>query len=187
MLHVVAGVLRSVSGHKSTESVGGVMRLPKRTIPIGIGLTLAVVAGVVGYAYFTGEGTGTGSAEVGTASPWDVTDITTAGPALLPNSGTQTVSYTITNASDGQQSLNAVEVTLADDGGNVLNSEAEDAPVEGCLVSWFVVDNTGAPTTPASLAGGASVTGSATVTMSDPGVNQNACQGVSPQIIVTAS
>lgn len=155
-------------------------------------VSVAVVVGVIGgtiaaYAYFTSQGSGSGAASVGTATPWTVSGVSTTGGPLKPASGTETIGYTVTNSSSGQQKLNAVTVSVVNDGsGNVLNSASGDAAVAGCLVSWFSVDNSGAPSA-ANLAGGGSVTGSATVTMTDSGTSQDACQGVSPKLNVVAT
>ena len=93
----------------------------------------------------------------------------------------------MTNGSDGRQQLTAAAVALAADGtGNVLDSASSDAAVPGCLATWFSVDNAAAPVVPVTLAGGDSVTGSATVTLTDPGANQDACQGVSPKLNISA-
>lgn len=164
------------------------MRFVNKRTAIGAAVLIGVGGGAFGaYAYFTSGGTGTGNATVGTASDFEIEADPPTGPALLPGAGTQTLNYTVTNVGDGQQQLTSVVVTVSDDGsGNVLNTAAANAAVPGCLVSWFTVDNTGAPAA-TTLASGAAATGSATLTMPNAAVNQDPCQGVSPQLTITAT
>ena len=64
-------------------------------------IALLALTSVAAYAYWTSTGSGTGSATVGTDSPWQVdTDAATGGP-LTPGGPSQTVGYTITNNSTG--------------------------------------------------------------------------------------
>ena len=159
----------------------------KKLVAVGVAAVAVFASGVAAYAYFTSTGRGTGTATVGSATPWVVSEVATAGGPLLPGAGTQTVTYRVTNGSTGQQQLHAVVVSVAADGtGNVLNAAAVNAAVPGCRAEWFAVDNTGAPQ-PANLAGGAGVTGSAKVTMRDSGTSQDPCQAVSPGVVVSVT
>ena len=159
----------------------------KRTVAVAVAVAVVLMGGAA-YAFFTSTGAGTGGATVGTASPWLVSNVGATGGPLLPGSGVQAVTYTVTNGSDGRQQLNSVAASVAADAnGNVLDTANSNAPVPGCLAAWFAVDNAGAPTTPAVLAGGGSVTGTANVTMTDSGTNQNSCQSISPELSITVS
>ena len=169
------------------------IRRPRRRAVLAGASVLLLVGGGTAYGYFTSQGTNTASTTVGSVSPWTVTgptgsgNPTTSTGVMLPGSGTLTVSYAALNPSNGNQYLNSAVVTIsADTNGNVLNTAAANAPVTGCLASWFTVSNTGAPA-PQNVAGGAHVAGSATVSMSKPNVSQNACQGVSPQVTITVN
>ena len=71
----------------------------------GLAIVLAGAISLAGagaaLAYFTSTGSGTGNVTVGTSSNWKVTTVAPTGPALLPNSGTDTVGYTVANQSCG--------------------------------------------------------------------------------------
>jgi hypothetical protein len=149
-------------------------------LPLSAVVALALAAGA--FAYFTSTGSGTGQASVGSPSNWTVTTGTASG-TMYPGAGTTTIPYTVTNASSGHQDLTGTTTSVKQDGsGNITQNGAS---VSGCLASWFSTANT----SPASndLAGGASETGSVTVSMSDAPTTQNACQGASPDILVSAS
>jgi hypothetical protein len=154
----------------------------KRSIAaLSVVAVLALAGGA--YAYFTSTGSGTGSVTVGSASPWTVNPNAATGTSLLPGSGTQTITYTVTNASQGNQKLSGTTAQVASSSGNVTSG---GTAVPGCLASWFTVNNTSPAAT--DLAGGASTTGSLTVTMQDtPTINQNVCQTVTPDITISAS
>jgi hypothetical protein len=82
--------------------------------------------------------------------------------------------------------LNTTTAALTASGADVVTGAGAGTPVVGCLTSWFVVTNT--PPTATDLAGGASLTGgSLTVTMNNAAVSQDVCQGVLPQITISAS
>jgi hypothetical protein len=153
----------------------------KRAIATLIAIGALVVAGGA-FAYFTASGSGTGQAAVGSASPWTVAFQTTTG-TMYPGAGTATLPYTITNAGSGNQKLATTAASVnADVNGNVTS---HGTAVTGCLASWFTAANT--PPSAADLAAGAHTTGSVAVTMADANANQNACQGVTPDITVSAS
>jgi len=143
---------------------------------------VAMAAVVAAIAYFTGTGSGTGQAQVGTSTPWGVTFGATTG-TMYPGSGSSTVHYTVTNNGSGSQRLNTTTASVATDGsGNVTSS---GTPVSGCLATWFSAANT--PPAAVTLAPAASTTGSAAVTMAESGTNQDACKNVTPDIVISAS
>jgi hypothetical protein len=151
----------------------------RRLAAVGSGVALAAVVAAV--AYFTNSGSGTGQATVGTSTPWGVTFQATTG-TMLPGSGTSTVNYTVTNNGTGNQRLTTTTASVVSNAGNVTSS---GTPVPGCLASWFSAANN--PPAPVTLAAGGSTTGSAGITMAESGTNQDACQGVTPDILVSAS
>jgi hypothetical protein len=153
----------------------------KRVIATAIAIGALALAGGA-FAYFTASGSGTGQATVGSSTPWTVTFGTTTG-TMYPGAGTATLPYTVTNAGGGNQKLATTTASVnADGSGNVTN---HGTSVSGCLASWFTAANT--PPTAADLAAGAHTTGSVAVTMTDAAVSQNACQGVTPDVTVSAS
>jgi hypothetical protein len=143
-----------------------------------------VVAGGA-YAFFTSSGSGSGGASVGSASNWTVTPAAATGGPLFPGAGTQTITYTVTNPSSGHQSLTATTAVVKSSGGNVTQG---GTAVSGCLASWFTATNTAPTPLPQNLAGSATSTGgSVAVTMQDSGTAQDVCQGVQPDITISAS
>jgi hypothetical protein len=151
---------------------------------------LSVVAVLVcagaAYAYFTSSGSGTGSASVGHSTAFTVAvSPATGSTVLLPGSGTQNLAYTVHNPSTGNQNLSGTTAAVASSGVDVTTGGVDQT---GCLASWFTATNTAPTPLPQNLAGGGTSTGgSVAVTMQDSGTNQNACQGVSPDITVSAS
>lgn len=79
------------------------IQFKKRIAVLGSLAALAAVVGAI--AYFTGTGSGTGQAKVGTSTPWDVTFTGSTG-TMYPGSGTSTVAYTVKNVGSGNQHLN---------------------------------------------------------------------------------
>ncbi len=142
---------------------------------------ISITAGAL--AYFTGQSsTATGSASVGSNSAWVVTVTSTSG-TIYPGTGSTTINYSVKNGGSGYQDLsNTTAAMIADGSGNVEQSGVSKS---GCLASWFTANNTSPAAT--DLAAGASTTGNVSVTMSDSGTNQNSCQGVSPDVKVTAN
>jgi hypothetical protein len=131
---------------------------------------------VVAYAFFTSTGSGFGTASVGSATNWTVAVSSDSSNHLYPGSGSETLSFTITNAGAGAQQLNTVVASVGDSAG----------PTGTCMGIWF----TAVPTTaglPVVLAHDGTYTGTILVTMQDSGTNQNACQGLlTPPVTITA-
>lgn len=153
-------------------------------------LAVAAVAAIGAYAYFTSTGTGTGSAQVGSASPWTVGESGSPSGALAmyPNAsiGTgdiQTHGYTVTNPSTGNQSLNQVVISIANSDGSAWSAQA-DTSKPACTAADFSVGGQpiGTAWTDTSLAqdfaAGASHSATVTVQMIDNGFNQDNCQGL---------
>jgi hypothetical protein len=134
---------------------------------------------VVAYAFFSSTGSGNGAASVGSAvNTWGVAVSTDTSNSLYPGSGSETLTYTITNTGAGHQELNSVTVTVPNSG--------------SCLGSWFTATDNGSTNgvtlgaASADLANGGFDTGTITVTMQDSGSPQDACQGISPTVHVVA-
>jgi hypothetical protein len=144
---------------------------------------VAALAGAAGaFAYFTSTGTGTGQAAVGSATQWGVTFGTTTG-TMYPGAGTATLPYTVTNNGTGNEKLATTTSAVASDGSGNVTSHG--TAVTGCLATWFATVNT--PPAAVDLAAAAHTTGTVAVTMADAAVNQNVCQGVTPDITVSAN
>jgi hypothetical protein len=155
-------------------------------IAVGATLGAAVLAGggALAFAYFTSTGSGTGNGVVGSASNWSVTAAAPTGGPLLPGSGTETITYTVKNVSNGHQELNGTTAAVTTDGTGILDTISGHY-VDTCLASWFTVTNTSPAA--ADLANNGTANGSLTITMGDAAANQNACQGLSPQVTISAS
>lgn len=161
----------------------GVLGRKRVSVVLGVVASLALAAGA--WAYFTSSGSGTGSATVGAAGAWTVNASSATGGPLYPGSGSQSIAYTVTNAGSGQQSLAGTTATVKASSGNVTQA---GTAVPGCLASWFTATNTAPTPLPQSLAGGATSSGgSVAVTMQDSGTDQDPCQGVQPDITISAS
>jgi hypothetical protein len=147
-----------------------------------LGSAIAIVAVVAAVAYFTGTGSGTGRATVGTSTPWGVTFSASTG-TMYPGSGTSTVHYTVTNNGSGNQHLNGTTAAVAADGSGNVTSSGTSVP--GCLASWFTATNH-APAA-VTLAPAGTATGTTDVTMAESGTSQDACKSVTPDIVVNAN
>jgi hypothetical protein len=160
----------------------------RRIAVVGTMVAIIVVSASAAFAYFTSTGSGTGSASVGSAGNWTVTVNNDTTGKLLPGSGNEKVGYTITNPNKGAQSFTTVTATVTADPatGGVLDTNNGNAVVPGCQASWFTAD-AGAtnPIAGTSIAKNGTATGTVTVTMTDSGTNQDACENVDPQITVT--
>ena len=143
--------------------------------------SLALAAGA--YAYFSGGGSSTGTASVGTTKGFTVTVASDSSGSLYPGYGSEALGYTVKNNSNGTQHLAATSVSVAADGSGNITSAGKT--VAGCLASWFTA--TDAPPAYGEIQGGQSVTGHVTVTMKDVNLSQDACQNAAPDIAVTAS
>jgi hypothetical protein len=162
-------------------------KIMKKRVIATLTVLAVLVSAVSAYAYWTTTGSGSGSATVGTTSPWAVTVGTPTGGALTPGGPTDTVSYSVKNNSTGNQKFNQVVISVANSDGSAWTA------VPGCSASDFSINGAaaGAPATDASqafdLAAGASASGAFTIQMVDSATNQNACKGVTVPLYVSAS
>jgi hypothetical protein len=158
--------------------------LSRRRVLGVIGVLAALAVAGASLAYFTDEGSGTGNATVGSSTKYLVTVDAATGGALYPGAGTDTLEYHVKNEGSGHQQLSSITAALTEESGNVYDTTAK-AFASGCKASWFKVVNSPG-TLPDDLAGGATHSGSATVELKNEAENQNACQGVTPQLTVSA-
>jgi hypothetical protein len=169
---------------------------------VAVGATLALTLGIAGaaFAYFTANGSGTGTAYVGSPAPWTVAvhlDAGSNGVFLYPGTGVETLDFTVTNGSGGPQVLNLVTAAPTNDGSGLVQSGSPLADIGGCYASWFPVTFNGAlylngnGSTPYTyghaIPAGQYVWGQVTVSMTDSGTNQDVCAGLTPSITVKAS
>jgi hypothetical protein len=165
-------------------------------LPLAAVSVLALAGGA--YAYFSAQGTGTGSASVGKTTAFTVgeTGTPTGGPlypdAKIGTGNIQTDNYTVTNPGSGNENLNKVVISVATSTGGTWSSQA-DPSKPACTASDFSVggQSAGQAWTDTSLAqdfgAGASHSGTVTVQMIDDGANQDNCQGVTVPLYFSAS
>lgn len=163
------------------------MRITKKKLSVVIAATAVVALGAgAAQAYFSSTGEGQDTATVGTTSPFTVTFGALSGGPMFPGEAStdETRPYSIGYAGPGSSYLSSVTASIVDDGaGNVLKPDNTSAG--GCLAAWFTATPSGEPAGPVSA--GDSNDGVVTIHMIDSGTNQNACQGVSVQVKLTAS
>lgn len=156
------------------------------TSGLGIGGALALAATAVAVLV---PSSGTGYVKEG-GTTWTVTLGAPTGPALVPGTGTDTLSLAIVNPLTTSQVLTTVTAAISNDGSGNVENYLTSSPAVGCLSSWFVVSlNSGATSNlPAALAGGDTDPEATSVTVTETSVagSQNACIGVEPEVIVTA-
>src|SRR5215475_5273053 len=80
---------------------------PKRRITVLAVLLIALIAAIGGWAYFTANGSGSGTASVGTSAT--LTLHGTAGTTLYPGT-TSSISFTVDNPSTGHQQLGTIHL-----------------------------------------------------------------------------
>jgi hypothetical protein len=151
----------------------------KRVIVVGVIALLTLAGAGAAFAYWTSTGTGVGEATTGEDVAFEITSAAPVG-TLSPGSAGQTVEFTVTNPGEGTQYLTGVTVTIAGPAGTPW------VPPTGCLIADYTATVTTAPTY-GSIASGDAVTGTATVTLANTGVDQDACQGVDVPLYFAAS
>ncbi|HWE55773.1 MAG TPA: hypothetical protein VG435_09680 [Acidimicrobiales bacterium] len=122
-------------------------------IGAGVATAAAVVAGGgAAFAYFTTTGSNTGTASTGVAGTWDVENVATAGGALYPAQGSDTISAQVQNPTGhGNQGLKSLVVTVnapsnTNSSGNFTNEAActaADYALNAANGSGWVVSNAG--------------------------------------------
>jgi hypothetical protein len=169
----------------------------KKRVAVVVAVVAMLVAAASAYAYFSSTGTGTGSATVGTSTAFTVASSAATGGPLYPDAavGTgniDTVNYTVTNPSAGNQNLNQVVIKVAKSDGSAWSSQT-DGSKPACTAGDFSVggENVGLSHTDTSLAANLAPSGvassSVTVQMIDNGLNQDNCKGVTVPLYFSAS
>lgn len=156
----------------------------RRIAVAGTAVALVLAGGGSAFAYFTSTGSGTGSAAVGSAGAWTVAQTGATG-TIFPGSGSTVITYSVTNSGTGSQSFSsAVPAITAETNGD---AESGGVDIPGCLATWFTPTVSSDPGLGTSIAGGGSVNVQVTVTMPNLAVNQNACQGKTPDVSLSIS
>ena len=156
----------------------------RKRIVIFCAAVIVVLGGAgTAFAYFSSTGSGTGQATVGSATTWQVTAGAATG-TIYPGAGSSQIVFTVKNNASGEQQFTNATAAVNSSGGNVTSSSN---PVTGCLASWFTASVSANPGVNTNIAPGGTTTVTVTVTMPSSTVNQNACQGVTPDITLSVS
>ena len=181
----------------------------KSRLIMAVAAVVTVAGTGIAFAYWTATGSGTGSATTGQSTAFTIANPTlgqlqdNGGPvstiALLagspaidvgdnasvvatisPDGAGQTIDFTVTNPGPGTQNLTAVSVRMADANGTTW------VPTGDCDIADYDVAITAlAPVGP--LAVGGTSEGTAQVTLTDSGANQDDCQGQTVPLYFVAS
>jgi len=149
----------------------------KALVLLGV-LVVAAVASIGAYAYFSSNGSGQGSAKVGTSASLDITQTNTITD-VLPDSATHTVAYTIDNTGN----------SFAQNLGKVTVSDIATSDPTHCLASWFSAND------PASAVGTINADSTYTsdsttqpsIQMNESGTDQDACKGATLTLTLSAA
>jgi hypothetical protein len=137
----------------------------KRAIVMAVVGSLALSVGA--YAYFSANGSGSGSATTGSSSP---VTISSTSPTTLYPTKSSLVTITVANPGGGPQKVGTVH----------LDGITADVAHAACVVSSsganaaFTMDDL---TLNRIIAAGASTSENVWLTMNDTGADQNNCQG----------
>lgn len=145
----------------------------KPAVAAAIVAGVLAVSGTAAYAYWTAQGTGTGTAgTAATSQALTITQDSFNGSALTPGGTAQAISGTVVNP-------NTFNVPFT-----LTAAPAVDSAHAGCLASWYTVTLT---TPPTSVAAGGHADFAGTVAMTNlPNDNQDSCKGATVTITYTA-
>jgi len=157
---------------------------------VAVALTAGLVFGSSGVAvaYFTSDGSGRGTASVGTTGATDFI-INTDGidGTLYPGAAALPFDVIAFNSGYGTEYLGSVSVAINtyNNDGTIDAATAAGADIPGCLASWFTVTSTATINQSIASLGSYTLTGvgEPTIQLTEAGVNQDACQGHTVGII----
>jgi hypothetical protein len=181
----------------------------KKSKIVALSSALVLVASAAAYAYFTSTGQGSGSATGGSSSPFTVSSTADVAADLVPNTtiGTgviDTVNYTVTNPSSGNEELANVVISIGNTTGTSPSTTETNwthtvASNPACNSASYSVgaQSPGDGVTAGSgsytvhpnvdLTPGQVYSGSVTLQMIDNSANQNSCQGATVPLYIAAS
>jgi hypothetical protein len=170
----------------------------KKVATIGLAAGLALGAAGAAFAFFTSTGAGDGTATTGSATQWTVSvtgDNTSLDLVPVPAPGgtgpSDTESYTITNASAGQQNLAQAVISISSvDAGPVTGPNActaGDFSLGGNAVGTSFTQTIGVNEAGTSPGPAGVYNGSVSLQLVDNGLNQDQCQGATVHLHVAAS
>lgn len=152
------------------------LNLSKPVVAVAVAGGVLAVSATAAFAYWTANGTGSGTASTAAGSqPLTITADTFAGTALTPGGTAQAISGTVTNP-------NTFNVPFTLTAAPTVDSTHASA---GCLASWYTVSLT---TPPTSVAANSDVDFAGTVALQNlPSTNQDACKGATVTVTYTAT
>jgi hypothetical protein len=165
--------------------------LKKKYVAGALAAGLIMGAGGIAAAYFTATGTGTGKVNVGTATPFSVTQTAGSLSGKLYPGQSVTTTFKITNNGEGIEhyTLTSTDIVAAMSASGTVITAFQTTPsrevVPGCKGSWFTATVLSGSSN--TLNPGASTTASVKVTMTNgtgSGSTQNACQTTFPKLDV---
>ena len=158
----------------------------RQIVIAGIAAATVLAGGGAAFAYFGASGSGTGSATVGTTGTWQVTQAGTSG-TIYPGSGSSVITFSVKNTGTGDQQFSTATAAVNSDSGGNIQTGGSNTSVSGCLASWFSPSVTSDTSINTNVAGGNTVTVQVTVSMPSSSVNQNACEGATPNVTLSIS
>jgi hypothetical protein len=152
----------------------------KRVTMIAVVTVLLLAAGGgTAFAFWTASGSGAGVASTGTSSAFTVTSTAPTGGPLTPGGTSETIAFTVTNPGTGSEKVSSVVASVATGTGTAWTA------VVGCSALDYSV---GTPTIVyGEIAGGATLSGTVTLTMIDRAASQDACKSASVPLYFVAS
>jgi hypothetical protein len=166
------------------EQVSKLFASRRWLVIIGISAILVLASGGAAYAYFTSNGSGTGSATVGSAGSWTVTEGSSNG-TMSPGSGNSVIVFEVQNTGSGDEQFSNAIASIASVEGDITQGGVE---VDECQSDWFSATVTNDPHLDEDVGPGNTVQVTVKVTMpSDPSDNQDECQGQDPDVNLSIS
>lgn len=158
----------------------------KKVVAIGLAAGLTLGVGGAAFAYFSSTGSGTGQASTGSSAGLDISQ--TGGSSdvtnLLPGGSAQTIHYSVKNNTTSAETVGQVTVAVTGvTSGSLTGTDSQGNPITPCSTSYYHITQGAALNT--DLQPGQSASGTATIAMSDGGVNQDNCQA--PNGVVSLS
>lgn len=163
-------------------------RFRRRFVAIAVaGCVFIGAAGALAYFVSRGSGTTATNVTTGTAATLPVTVVLgpSTGSPLTPAGTAQTFTVQVHNANNVPVDYLLTAAVRSDGAGGVYDTTSGGF-VDACLASWYGV--TLSVTSPVTQPANTLLNeGSGSVTMSDNGADQSACESLTPEIDVTAS
>jgi hypothetical protein len=145
------------------------------------------------FAYWSSTGNGGGTAKSSANVPFTVSTTTATGDPLTPGGSSQTIAFTVTNPGTGTQNLSKLAATVATTVGtgasatpgtwSIGNPGATCSAADYTVVGPIFAVGSGL----GQIAGGASVSGTVSISMNNLAGNQDGCKNVSVPLFFAAS